>query len=243
MPESLFDKVVSDLADADPLGPAMMSLSRVNEPFLDKRIFEFTAHLENTFPEVWINHISNASPLNRTNVDRLLRLQRTSLLKISFNDHRKDEYERVMKLSYDQTLRNLRDIHTRKAAGEFWFPVRLGRVGDGSPVDDEFLQWVADEFPCFEPQVSPRFDWRGKVSASSYEVPDLGCAQWFQLHILANGQDAFCCTDSDGSAGIGSAVDLHAVHDLYNSPERRQIRERLPSRLTVAKCAGCAALA
>ncbi len=241
--ELLFEKIISDLADSNPLGPAMMMLSRVNEPFLDKRLFEFIQHIERQFPNVWMNHVSNGSPLNEANFDRLLASKRTSLLKISFNDHRQDRYEAVMKINYQNTLKNLRMIHAKKVAGEFWFPVRIGRVGDGSSDDLAFLGWVKREFPAFEPQVSPRFDWRGKVGSSTYEVPDLGCAQWFQLHLLANGRDAFCCTDSEGEAGIGNAKTHHVVHDIYNSSERLALRTNPGSRLGIRKCMSCAALA
>lgn len=241
--EALFEKIVADLVDADPSGPAMMTLSRVNEPFLDRRIFEFTRYIEETFPRVWINHITNASPLNEANFSRLLQMKRTSLLKISFNDHRPDAYERVMRIPYQRTIRNLRMIHSRKLAGEFWFPVRIGRVGDGTEDDDAYVEWIKQEFPAFEAQISPRFDWRGKIKPSAFQIPNLGCAQWFQLHILANGRDAFCCTDSDGSGGVGNASTQHVVHDIYNNPERIALREMLPSRQKVAKCMGCAAFA
>lgn len=243
MSEALFEKIISDLAEADPRGPMLFTLSRVNEPFLDKRIYDFAGLVETTFPKIRQMHFTNASPLNRTNFDKFLKLKSTTLLKISFNDHRKDDYERVMGIPFDRTLANVTEIHARKAAGEFAFPVRIGRVGDGTAADSDFLAWARKEFPHFEAQVSPRFDWRGKIKDVKWTVPDLGCLQWFELHILANGVDAFCCTDSEGEYGVGDASKNHVVRDIYNHETRRRMRDLLPSRRTVAGCETCSALA
>ncbi|MCB2113856.1 MAG: radical SAM protein [Parvularculaceae bacterium] len=243
MSAQLFEKIIDDLADADPRGPTLFTLSRVNEPFLDKRIFDFAALVETKFPKICQMHFTNASPLNRRNFDEFLKLKRTTLLKISFNDHRKDEYERVMQIPFERTLSNVREIHARKEAGEFAFPVRIGRVGDGTKADSEFLAWAKREFPLFDAHVSPRFDWRGKIRNPNWSVPDVGCLQWLELHILANGTDAFCCTDSEGEFGVGDAARNHVVHDIYNHPDRRKLREAMPSRRSVAGCATCSALA
>jgi len=119
----------------------------------------------------------------------------------------------------------------------------LGRVGEGTQADTDFLCWAEEEFPAFNAHVSPRFNWMNARESNAFEVPDIGCAQWFQLHILANGRDAFCYTDPDGNNGIGNAAIKHVVDDIYNAPERRALRAKLPSRLLVEKCAGCTALA
>lgn len=243
MSAALFEKIIKDLAEADPRGPMLFTLSRVNEPFLDKRIFDFAALVETTFPKIRQMHFTNASPLNRGNFDKFLKLKNTTLLKISFNDHRKEEYERVMQIPFDRTLANVTEIHARKKAGEFDFPVRIGRVGDGTAADSEFLEWARREFPLFEAQVSPRFDWRGKIKNVNWAVPDVGCLQWFELHILANGSDAFCCTDSEGEYGVGNAAKNNVVRDIYNHPSRRKLRDAMPSRRIIAGCESCSALA
>jgi sulfatase maturation enzyme AslB (radical SAM superfamily) len=51
MPDSLIEKILCELEDI-PNRPAFeVSLSRVNEPFLDTRIFDISAEIERRFPE------------------------------------------------------------------------------------------------------------------------------------------------------------------------------------------------
>ena len=242
MPDGLFRKIVDDLVSGGPPLPPIMSLSRVNEPFLDTRYFEFCDYIAVRLPDTRLRHFTNVTPLGATMLDRLLGLENTASVKISFNDHRPVEYERTMSLDFDRAYRNARGFHDRAERGEVPFPVRMGRVGDGTVADADFVEWVRREFPLFQPVITPRFDWIGRVDVEPVgSIPAVGCAQWFQLNFLADGRCAFCCIDSDGHHGTGNAADSHVL-DIYNSPERRRLRERSQARKDIDICAGCNAL-
>jgi hypothetical protein len=242
MPETLFRKIVDDLASGGGPEPPIMSLSRVNEPFLDTRYFEFCDYIAARLQDTRLRHFTNATPLSETMLDRLLELKNTASIKLSFNDHRPLEYERTMALDFELAFRNARGLHARAERGELSFPVRMGRVGDGTGADADFVGWATKEFPLFQPVVTPRFDWIGRVDIEPVgSIPTVGCAQWFQLHFLADGDCAFCCIDSDGAHGTGNAADSHAL-DIYNSPARRRLRKAVQARSDVGICAGCNAL-
>jgi hypothetical protein len=98
--------------------------------------------------------------------------------------------------------------------------VLLSRVGDGTGADDEFLWWASARYPAFYPIVNVRGDWIGRVRTTIGPAPDVACREWFELHFLANGREAFCCVDSDGRFGNGSAGSRHVIHEIYNHPER-----------------------
>ncbi len=242
MPTPLFTKIIDELAKPEGSVLPAIVLCRVNEPFLDKRYFDFCHYVAAKLPETKINHFTNMTPLNGKNLDALFGLNNTGLLKISFNDHRPEEYEKSMKLPFEKAYTNARHLHDRMAAGEAPFPVRMGRVGDGTAADLEFIRWVKQTFPLFRPMVTARFDWIGRVDVeTSGLVPQIGCRQWFQLHFLADGREAFCCIDSDGSYASGNARLQNAI-DIYNAPERRALRERILAREEVRICALCTAL-
>ena len=73
--------------------------------------------------------------------------------------------------------------------------------------------------------VTVRGDWLGAVKT--------------QLHLLSNGKHAFCCIDSDGAHGAGDAGSQHVIHEIYNHPRHRGLREELPSRRRVSTCSLC----
>ena len=242
MSEALFQKIVDDVAAAQ--GPTLprMILHRVNEPFLDTRLFDFCRYIAHKLPDTVIDHTTNLTPLNEKNLDALLDLGNTGSLKISFNDHRPDEYQKTMALPFEKTYQHARLLHDRMAAGEVPFPVSMGRVADGTVVDLEFINWVKQEFPLFKPVVFPRMDWIGSVDVEpTNAIPQVGCGQWFELHFLADGREAFCCIDSDGKYGSGDARSQNVI-DIYNAPARRQIRLHTTARKEVGVCALCTAL-
>lgn len=242
MSEDLFKKIIDEISEPGDYVLPSINLTRVNEPFLDKRIFEFMKYVNFKLPKTKISLFTNASILDEKKLDKLMEIKNISFLNISFNDHRPLEYEKVMKIPFKPTHENIKKIHERKKAGEIKFPITLGRVGDGTVADDDFLKWTENNFPGFQANISPRFDWIGKLEINTFPlVPDLGCRQWFMLHFLATGKEAFCCIDSEGIYGQGDA-NLENVIDVYNKPHKKRMRQERLSRGTDIICSKCSAL-
>lgn len=242
MSEDLFKKIIDELSEPKDYVLPSINLTRVNEPFLDKRIFEFMSYVNTKLPLTKIKLFTNASLLDEKKLDQLLEVKNFSHLIISFNDHRPVEYEKVMQIPFKRTYENVKQIHERKKAGEIKFPIILGRVGDGTGSDDDFLKWAENDFPLFQATVSARFDWIGKLQLNNFPlVPNLGCQQWFMLHFLANGKEAFCCIDSEADYGQGNA-NLENVIDIYNLPYKKRMRMEKMSRDKNDICSKCSAL-
>jgi hypothetical protein len=243
MSDQLIEKILGDIEEIENRPPFEINLSRVNEPFLDTRILDLSVEIERRFPEATHMFFSNGTPLVEKTLLGLARLKKVGFLVVSLNDHRADHYERIMRLPFENTLRRLDLIEEMKAAGAFGFPIYVCRVGDGTAVDAEFLQFVKARYPSLSALVTVRGDWMGVVPSPAVGVvPDVGCRQWFQLHFLSNGKCAFCCIDSDGRHGIGDVRTAHAIRDIYNHPLKRAFRMEAPSRLSVEQCSGCSML-
>jgi radical SAM protein with 4Fe4S-binding SPASM domain len=73
-------------------------------------------------------------------------------------------------------------------------------------------------------------------------VPDVGCGQWFNINVLADGKVAFCCIDSEGKWVLGDVNEQHLL-EIYNQPKRRALRESLLNRTQLLQCATCSLLA
>ena len=70
MPEELFWKIIDDLASHRFSG--LLYLFNNNEPFLDKRIFDFAAYARRALPQTTISIFTNGSALDIAKVERIL---------------------------------------------------------------------------------------------------------------------------------------------------------------------------
>ena len=166
-------------------------------------------------------------------------MRRIAFLNLSVNHHLPAEYERIMGIPFSRTATRLAVINEMKASGALPFPIFLSRVGNRTSADSEFLEWVRVTYPALSGLVTVRGDWLGAVPMSIGVAPEIGCRQWFQLHLISNGKHAFCCIDSDGKHGSGDARRQHVIHEIYNHPQHKRLREAVPSRRTVATCSFC----
>lgn len=238
MPDELISKILDDLTEIPPEVTFHISPFKVNEPFLDWRLFDVMRQINAKLPNAAITLTSNATPLTDEKLDRLQTIANIGYLWISFNDHRPGEYEKTMSLPYERTMERLKAIHARIENGEIVFPVHLSRVGDETSVDNEFCQWVKKTFPRFQSKVFQRGGWIGQVDTTIGRVPNVGCSRWFELSITATGIVAHCCMDGQAKWPIGDVTN-QSVLEVYNHPAYRTLRERITSRLTVAPCNRC----
>ena len=149
MDDHLIEKIIADLEDIPNTHKFQLSPFKVNEPFLDTRIFDLLTNFRDRLPNATITLTSNASPITEKTLSRLSEFRDIGYLWISFNDHRKDEYEKTMQLSYNRTIERLDMIHKKKENKSFDTCVILSRVGDGTPNDMEFTKWVKKNYPLF----------------------------------------------------------------------------------------------
>ncbi|QDT99666.1 radical SAM/SPASM domain-containing protein [Gimesia aquarii] len=239
MSDELIDKVLNELTELPPEMNFQISPFKVSEPFLDTRLFQTLRKINSLIPQAKITLTSNATPITEDKLEALQEIKNIGYLWISFNDHREEEYERVMALPYQRTRERLDMIHDAFTEGDVYFPVVLSRVGDGSRVDYEFGDWVSINYPLFKSSIFPRMEWMGQVEGLNVNpVPNMGCERWFELSITATGEVAHCCADGQADYPIGNANEQHVL-EIYNSPEYRKLREATVSRLSVEPCNKC----
>jgi len=239
MHDALIEKILDEMGDIPADLPVDVNLTRVNGPFLDKRVMDVALEINRRFSEASLWLFTNASPLLPKVAQRLTELRSVAYFVVSFNEHRPAMYERVMKIPFERTVANLDHLHEMHAAGALAFTPTISKVGDGTPADDDFLVWVRDRWPTFASRVTDRFSWiDGAAGHSSAGVPNVGCWQWFHLPILASGKVAHCCIDHEGRHAWGDVNETHIL-DIYNEPSRRALREHTPSRVGVEGRNGC----
>ncbi len=238
MDDALIEKIIDDLCDIPRLHPFQLSPFKVNEPFLDPRLFDLLATVNERLPNATLTLTTNASPVTEATLGKLSKVHRLGYLWVSMNDHREAEYEAVMQLPYARTIERLRMMHDARADGRLTTKVILSRVGDGTRHDLEFRAWVAREWPLFQSSVFPRSAWVGQVDVIAAPPPDVGCQRWFDVSITATGVVAHCCSDGQARYPLGDVTHEHVL-DVYNKPAYRALRETMTSRMQVHPCRGC----
>lgn len=238
MPDALIAKIIDDLTAIPSAIPLRISPFKVNEPFLDKRIFAILGRIEEKLPNARLSLTSNGTPLDKEKLESLAKLKNVTSLAISFNDHRPEAYTQSMSLPYERTLERLTTIHEWKIQGRLSFDIVLTRVGDGTMMDQTFRDWAKVNFPSFGCSVLPRGTWIGQVETETAPVPNLGCIRWFELSIVSTGKVAHCCMDGKAEWPIGDVTQDHVL-EIYNQPHYRRLRETTASRLHAAPCNRC----
>lgn len=218
--------------------PLRVNFSRVNEPFLDPRLFNFLEYASRKLPDSNLVLFSNGQTLTDAVIDQLNALPTFKQLTVSFNEHDPAKYKQVMGLNQPLTLKRLKNLHERYVNGELKFNVSLSRVGDSTPEDADYLDWTKHVFPSFPASSHARFDWVGSGEGEQTVAPDSGCLQWFTLHVLADGRAAFCCIDGVGSADDGH-IDKVSLYEIYNHPAKKKLRLTQTSRRDVSICRRC----
>ncbi len=227
MSEELFEKIIGDLEDIPPYWAFEINLSRVNEPLLDHRLFSFMETIRDRLPNARIFIPTNGTTLTDKNIDRLASISTFYKLTVSLNADNKEQYEDIMQLPFDRTLANIDRLHTKKTAGEIPFNVVLTAVMPRGAAYDHFTAFCKGRYPEFHVDQYTPSNWFGATDNETYPAATIpvGCKDWYQVHILANGQEAQCCFDNEGKLGHANVRDMHML-EIYNKPWQRQLRRR-----------------
>jgi hypothetical protein len=225
MPDELIDKIIEDLTQIPQQLPFSIAPFKVNEPFLDKRIFAVCAKLNARLPNAQLRLFSNGSSLTERIVEKSAAIGNVIHLWISLNEYEAEPYAKLMSLPLDRTLAKLDTLHEMVSRGRYPHPVTISRVTDGSERDQGFLAFVRQRYPAFRPFMIGEGNWSGQVQArSERRVPGTGCFRWYEISIMASGKVALCCMDGEGKHVIGD-VNTQSVLEIYNSPGYRKMRQ------------------
>ncbi|MCC7168695.1 MAG: radical SAM protein [Rhodospirillales bacterium] len=242
MPDALIEKIIEDLTDIPPSLRFQLSPYKISDPFLDSRLFDILARVNERLPNAAISLITNGAALTERNLDLLARVRNVAYLTVSLNFHDPLQYEESMNMPFARTLSRLEGLQKKHAQGAFDFPVRISRISVSKDEDREFLAWARTKYPQFNLIVLPRNDWLGAVESSdtaSRGVPDVPCHRWFDFSITATGTVAMCCMDGNAQFPKGDVRERHVL-EIYNQAFLRQLRESLPSRRGLgAPCSRC----
>jgi hypothetical protein len=231
MGDALIDKILGDLEAIPRELPFGISPFKVNDPLIDKRIFDICRQINRRLPNARPRLFTNGSPLTDAIIGRVAEIDHLQHLWISLNEFEAEAYQSVMGLPLARTLARMDRLHQAVESGHFPHPVIVSRVRDRSAKDMAFVDFVRQRYPRFSLSVMPYASWAGQIESSeTLAPPPTGCGRWFELSIMSTGQVALCCMDGEGKHVIGDVSKDNALA-IYNSPSYRRLRQDTVTRL------------
>ncbi len=250
MSDELFYKILDDLQEIPVSHHFGITLHRINEPLLDRRMPEFHAEIARRFPNAWIQFISNGTSIKKGKFEWMANHSRGRLT-ISLNTIDEQEHENLMGFGLNLVTDNLDNLHQIAKDGKFKLPVLLCAPYCSEVEANSFLQYCTTRWPMFQASVRPVFQWMGGSGAGNdlrYEAPrlhnqsntpdTLPCGQWFDLHILANGFVSKCCIDETGYSN-NDLFDASTNNVLAIFQRQHSLRLNIPARTSVSGCEKC----
>ncbi|MGF1641572.1 MAG: SPASM domain-containing protein [Rhodospirillales bacterium] len=251
MDDSLFSKILDDLGAIPPhvrfaIGPYFIS-----EPFIDKKIFDRMAQINERLPNADIVINTNFNIMPKNFFERMREIKNIRWIRVSLFSTNKQEYEAVYKVDHDRTVANLLallDFNRRERITKS--PIVLSRCSTGDGKDGEFFAGCAELLKDFEKGKdyavfcgAPKngvYDGDLTFGANiDHEIPyHKPCENWFKLFVTVNGVVALCCMDPEAKYSLGD-VKTQNLLSIYNSGWFRTTRETALTRESVFPCNKC----
>jgi radical SAM family protein/iron-sulfur cluster protein len=229
MSDELIDRLIGEMATFKT--PFSFSPFKVNEPLLDRRLIPICQKFNREVPLGWLRIFTNGQALTPDKIEQIAGLQRVHHLWISLNSHIPEEYEKLMSLKFDITVKRLDYLHSI----EFPHEVMLSTVGFPN---EPFRRYCFDRWPKFRSMAIKRDAWIDYTNAQEFEIPDAPCGRWFELSIIATGKVSHCCMDGLAAYPIGD-VNENTMLEIYNAPFWRERREKMISRRQLDDSSPC----
>ena len=250
MPDELFHKIIANLCRIPHSHSFLITLHRINEPLLDRRMQGFCDVIAKKLPSAIQQFWTNGTMLREGTFEWMTQYDRANLT-VSLNSVNEEEHIRIMGFGLEVVYQGLDYLHRLVESGKFTLPVMLCAPFKNERKARDYVAVCSRRWPLFTPAIRPFFQWMGgscvgQKHRNASRLPDLEetrvanfpCGQWFDLHILANGYATKCCIDENGHVGEAT-FDIRYRHVLNIYQVRQGLRKRLPKRSDIGGCEGC----
>ena len=231
MPIELFHRIVDEAAEH---GVRRISPYLMNEPLMDRDLFEKIGYINRRIPDCKVVVTSNGHFLTPPIVDRLLGMgDGIHKLYVSFQGIEKDAYEKTMRgnMDFDRTMANVDHFLEEQRRRGLHRPELWITMVDTSVIDARkaVAYWkargVASKYTTLENRGGNIKDAEtfSRTQAMSYYST---CTRLFkQAYIMFNGDLVLCCVDYSREQVLGNIVGS-SVYDVWNGPVAREIRRK-----------------
>jgi sulfatase maturation enzyme AslB (radical SAM superfamily) len=110
MSDALYEKIIREVSAIPPGIPVNVFLNVVNEPFMDKKIFERIALLNLAIPRATLGLYTNLNVLPPGFFEKFRNVRRLTYFNVSFNAANEPEYRESMRLDFQRTVSHIRKL-------------------------------------------------------------------------------------------------------------------------------------
>ena len=231
MPPELFRRIIDEAARyrVRRISPYLM-----NEPLMDRDLFDKIRYIHATIPDCRVVVTSNGHFLTPPVVDALLSLGGgLHELYISFQGIDRESYGTTMRgsMDFDRTLANVNHFIDEQRRRGLDRPKLWVTMVDTAVIDARraVAYWrargVASKYTTLENRGGNirNAESFSRTKAMSYYTT---CTRLFkQAYIMFNGDMVLCCVDYSRERVLGNITD-RSIHDVWNGPAAREIRRR-----------------
>lgn len=238
MAEKLFRKIIDELRNS---GVKRITMSEIGEPLLDPSLIDRIKYTKTKIKDCKIKIFTNASLLTKEKTDKLVASQIDDIV-ISFNGY-KNSYEKVMGLNFNQTLRKVNYLLSKKPKSlhAHLSCMLIRENANDIPKIIKFWESFADSIAINIPE-----NWAGRKEIETpftlpYPPKKWPCRGLFNtLNIYWNGDVVLCCRDHEASLIIGN-VGKQSINEIWSSEKFKRIRRlHLSSKIDqIPLCKNC----
>lgn len=243
MTDELFEKIISNL---EKIHVDRIFLYLMNEPLLDKKIFDRIEIVKKRLKYRWIGISTNASLLTEENTDKLIKAFKDTPhdLWVSFHGTNKENFEYNTGLNFEKCLFNVLGLI---AQGND-LKIRIHGVGNTfeGNVSKNFSN---DEYQGFWKEMITELEERHQRAFNNYKIhcfeycnrggnvkgmnnhikplKDLACVRMYNwIHIIYTGEVILCCNDYNKEIVIGN-VNNQSIEEILNCTDLKKYRQVL----------------
>lgn len=130
MSDNLFEKIVREASTFPPNRFNGFAVHSISEPFMDRKIFDRLALINEIVPQASISITTNMNVMPPRFFERIRRIRNISQWNVSLNSAEKREYEETMRIDFDRTVANVkRLLHENRESPFVAAPITFSRVG------------------------------------------------------------------------------------------------------------------
>jgi len=242
MSDELFKKIINELVE---IQPYQICPFNNGEPLLDKKLVSRIEYINKVLPNTSIVIYTNAALLNQEKIEELNQV-RVDKINISFNAGRKESYEKIMGLDFDNVVANIDLLlklkkNTKVLVSMIKIPQNRGEVGSFVKMwrgkDVTVKVWEPMDFGQ---RIQLNFKQRAR-RFFDFLLPPPPCVRALEtMTILYDGRASLCSRDFEGEVILGD-VSSESLLQVWNSERGKNIRWRQleGSRNKIHMCKKC----
>ena len=229
MTDTTFNKIISRIK-SEKIHPTAFILNGFGEPLTDLKIINRIQTIKLNFPNSKTKFYTNLNLANKLLIKKLIN-SGLDEINISLNGFNRQNYEKVMKIEYQKTIKNLQELIKIKKINKSDLLIRISMTLVKSN-ENTTTKFIKKWSPLVDSvSVNKVHDYNGSVTniinkyKINFDKTAFPCRYlWDTITIDATGEIVLCCLDYE-SQNIFGNINISPILSSFYSPKFNLIRK------------------